>query len=51
MQEGYTADLYADEAIQWLNERDDDTPFFLYLSMAEPHTFIENPLCLLQNLG
>jgi len=43
MQEGYTADLYADEAIQWLSERDDDKPFFLYLSMAEPHTSIENP--------
>lgn len=43
MQEGYTADLYADEAIQWLDERDDDAPFFLYLSMAEPHTSIENP--------
>ena len=43
MQEGYTADLYADEAIQWLEERGDDAPFFLYLSMAEPHTSIENP--------
>ena len=43
MQEGYTADLYADEAISWLQRRDDDRPFFLYLSMAEPHTSIENP--------
>ena len=43
MQKGYTADLYADEAIQWLNNRNADTPFFLYLSMAEPHTTIENP--------
>lgn len=43
MQEGYTAELYASEAIDWLEKRDDDKPFFLYLSMAEPHTTIENP--------
>ena len=43
MQEGYTADLYADEAITWLKKRDTRKPFFLYLSMAEPHTTIENP--------
>ena len=42
-QEGYTADLYADEAIAWLKEQNSDQPFFLYLSMAEPHTTIENP--------
>ncbi|NOX68267.1 MAG: sulfatase-like hydrolase/transferase [Gammaproteobacteria bacterium] len=43
MQEGYTADLYVDEAIRWLEQEDEDKPFFLYLSMAEPHTSIENP--------
>ena len=43
MQEGYTAQLYADEAIAWLERRDESRPFFLYLSMAEPHTAIENP--------
>jgi arylsulfatase A-like enzyme len=43
MQEGYTADLYASEAIEWLTERDDEKPFFLYLSMAEPHTSFANP--------
>ena len=42
-QEGYTADLYADEAIAWLRKQDSATPFFLYLSMAEPHTTFENP--------
>jgi arylsulfatase A-like enzyme len=42
-QEGYTADLYADEAIAWLAERDGEQPFFLYLSMAEPHTSFANP--------
>jgi len=43
MQKGYTADLYADESIKWLEQRDQDKPFFLYLSMAEPHTTFENP--------
>ena len=42
-QDGYTAELYVNEAISWLEKRDDDKPFFLYLSMAEPHTTIENP--------
>jgi len=43
MQKGYTADLYADESIAWLRDRDQEKPFFLYLSMAEPHTTFENP--------
>ena len=42
-QEGFTAQLYADEAINWLERQDNDQPFFLFLSMAEPHTPIENP--------
>jgi len=42
-QQGYTAELYANEAIAWLEQRNGDTPFFLFLSMAEPHTTIENP--------
>ena len=42
VQQGFTAQLYADEAIQWLHKTG-DTPFFLFLSMAEPHTSIENP--------
>ncbi|MEO0574152.1 MAG: sulfatase-like hydrolase/transferase [Pseudomonadota bacterium] len=42
-QSGYTAQLYADEAISWLEAHDEEQPFFLFLSMAEPHTPIENP--------
>ena len=42
-QEGYTAELYANEAIGWIEHQDRNEPFFLYLSMAEPHTPIENP--------
>lgn len=43
MQEGYTADLYADETIAWLQNRDAEKPFFIYMSMAEPHTSFANP--------
>lgn len=42
-QHGYTADLYADETINWLERHDPDKPFFVYLSMAEPHTSFANP--------
>ena len=43
-QPGYTAQLYADESIRWLEARAADRrPFFLYLAPAEPHTPIENP--------
>ncbi len=42
-QTGYTADLYANEAIDWITAVADDGAFFLYLAMAEPHTTIENP--------
>lgn len=43
VQHGYTADLYAGEAIKWLERRDAKKPFFLYLAMAEPHTSFANP--------
>ena len=42
VQSGYTADLYADDAIAWITQNKSQ-PFFLMLSMAEPHTSIENP--------
>ncbi len=42
-QEGFTAQLYVDEAIDWLERQDNSQPFFLFLGMAEPHTPIENP--------
>ena len=43
VQRGYTAELYASEAISWLERRDASQPFFLMLSTAEPHTTFENP--------
>lgn len=43
-QKGYTAQLYADEAIRWLEERSaKHERFFLLLATAEPHTSFENP--------
>lgn len=43
--EGYTAQLYVDEATAWISarQRENDRPFFLYLAMNEPHTTIANP--------
>jgi len=43
LQKGYTAELYASEAINWLEQRNESKPFFLMLSTAEPHTTFENP--------
>ncbi len=40
---GYTADIYAEEAISWLGQQKSQTPFFMFLSMAEPHSQFENP--------
>ena len=42
VQKGYTAELYARESIEWLRGQSRERPFFLMLSMAEPHTPIEN---------
>ena len=39
---GYTTDLFAREAIRWL-ERRSDKPFFLYLPFNSPHTPIQDP--------
>ena len=35
---GFAADLVTDEAISWLDkQREDDTPFFMYVAYHEPH--------------
>jgi arylsulfatase A-like enzyme len=39
---GYTADLFADEAIRFLRAHH-DRPFFLYVPFIEPHFYIEAP--------
>ena len=35
--EGYTSDLLTDYALEWLNQRDEDKPFFVYLSHKAVH--------------
>ncbi|MEL6870399.1 MAG: sulfatase-like hydrolase/transferase [Pseudomonadota bacterium] len=42
-QEGFIAEIYVDEAIQWLQARKSKAPFLLMFNMAEPHTTFENP--------
>ena len=42
-EKGYTADIFANQAIEYLENRDEETPIFLYLSMTEPHAEIASP--------
>jgi len=39
---GYTTDLFADKAIEWLKRRS-QTPFFLYMPFNAPHQPIQDP--------
>jgi len=40
---GYAAQIVVDQAISWLEARRGETPFFLYLALAEPHGTIASP--------
>lgn len=40
---GFTAQIVADEAMRWLDEREDEQPFFLYVPFIEPHGTIHSP--------
>ncbi len=40
---GYSVDIFADQAIEYLEHRDEDTPFFIYLFMAEQYSEIASP--------
>jgi arylsulfatase A len=40
---GYTTDLFAGKAIEWLKKRTPKNPFFLYLPFNAPHTPIQDP--------
>lgn len=42
-QQGYIAELYVNDAMRWLRQRDKTQPFLLMFNMAEPHTTFENP--------
>ena len=41
--QGYETDLLADEASRYIQERDRDKPFFLYLPFLAPHTPLDAP--------
>ena len=40
---GFAAQIVVDEAMGWLDRRQKDAPFFLYVAFAEPHSTIANP--------
>jgi arylsulfatase A-like enzyme len=40
---GFAAQIVVDEATGWLDRRQKDAPFFLYVAFAEPHSTIANP--------
>jgi arylsulfatase A-like enzyme len=41
--QGFAAQIVVDEAIGWLERRNPDAPFFLYVALAEPHGTIASP--------
>jgi len=41
--QGFAANIVVDEAISWLDRRQQGKPFFLYVAFAEPHSTIANP--------
>lgn len=42
--EGFSCQLVADEAIEWLNRREgSDSPFFLFVCFHEPHEPVDSP--------
>ena len=40
---GFTAQIVADEAMRWMDNREKDEPFFLYVPFIEPHGTIHSP--------
>lgn len=49
--EGYSCQLVADEALQWLDNTDDDKPFFMNIWFHEPHAPIAAPENLVTEYG
>ena len=45
---GYSTFLLAEEASKWINSRDKDKPFFMYVPFLAPHTPLQAPEDLLQ---
>jgi len=42
--EGYAGQISTDEALQWLDDRDEQKPFFMYLAYLEIHSEIASPI-------
>ena len=40
---GFSAQIVVDEALGWIEDRDQSRPFFVYLSFNEPHSEIASP--------
>lgn len=40
---GYACQIVVDEAIHWLEKKDENSPFFLYVAFHEPHDKIASP--------
>jgi arylsulfatase A len=49
--EGYSSQIVVDEAIEWLDSRNESEPFFLNLWFHEPHAPVAAPLELSQKHG
>jgi len=47
-EEGYSTDLIANEAVQWLGGRDKSKPFLLYVPFNAPHAPLEAPEALIE---
>ncbi|WP_117882461.1 sulfatase-like hydrolase/transferase [Aureibaculum luteum] len=45
---GYSSQIIVDEAIQWLEKKESDAPFFLEVAFHEPHEPIASPEDLVQ---
>lgn len=43
---GYSTDLFADEAVRWLQQRDKTKPYFLYVPFNAPHSPLQAPAAL-----
>lgn len=46
--EGYSCQIIVDEAMEWLNKKQDNTPFYLQVTFHEPHEPVASPQDLVQ---
>lgn len=48
---GYVTQLLGDDAVNWIDAQDADTPFFLYLAFTAPHAPYQAPQAYLDKYG